>query len=74
MGYRGDRARLFSGVHSKRTRGNVSKRTMGTSLQQLEIWGTFLHESGQTLPRKLMRSPALQIFKTHVDKAMSNLV
>ena len=70
-GYREDRARLFSGGHSKRTRGNRHK------LQQLDIWRVFLHESGQTLepvPRKLMGSPALEIFKTHLDKATSNLV
>lgn len=70
-GYREDRARLFSGVHSKRTRGN------GHNLQQLDIWRTLLHKSGQTLepvPRKLMGSPVLEIFKTQLDKAMSNLV
>lgn len=70
-GYREDRARLFSGMHSKRTSGN------GHKLQQLDIWRTLLQGSGQVLEPvsgKLMGSPALELFKTPLDKAMSNLV
>lgn len=46
---------------------------MGTGSSDMRA---ILHESGQTLEpesRKLKGSPALEIFTTHLDKAMSNL-
>lgn len=66
-----DKARLFSGMPSKRMRGN------GHRLQKSDMWRTLLRKSGQTLeslPTKVMGSPALEIRKTQLDKAMSNLV
>lgn len=65
-GYRADRTTLSSGVNSKGARRNGHKL----------IWRAMLHESGQTqepASRKLKGSPALEIFKTHLDKVMSNL-
>lgn len=70
-GYRADRTKLLSGFNSKRTRRN------GHKLKQFDIWRAILHESDQTpepVSRKLKGSPALEIFKTHLEKAMSNLV
>lgn len=67
-GYTADRTRPLSGVNSKRARRNGHK---------LVICRAILHESGQALEsvlRKLKGSPALEIFKIHLVKAMSNLV
>jgi len=65
-------ARLFSEVCEHRTRGSGHKLEQGTF--PLNIRKHFFHcecEHCHTLPRKIMESPSLEIFK---DMVLGNLL
>ena len=70
------KARLFSGVCSERTRSNGLKlehRKFCTNM-----WKNFfvvrVTEPWNRLPRKIVESPSLEIFKTHLDACLCNLL
>jgi len=71
-----DGARLFSVVPSDRARGiehrlkhrkfHLKKRKNFFTVRVTEPWNR--------LPREVVDSPSLEIFKTHLDKALCNLL
>ena len=71
-----DRAKLFSVVPSDRTRGNghklkqrklqLNRRKNFLTLRMTEPWNR--------LPREVVESPSLEIFKTRLDKVLYSLL
>lgn len=75
-GCKKDSARLFSVVPSERTRGNWHK--LKYQKLQLNTEKTFFTvrvvKDWNRLPREVMESSSLEIFKTQLHNALSNLL
>ena len=75
-GRQSDEARLFSVVRGDRTRGNGYKlnyRKFCTNVHK-SFFTVRVTKHWNRLPRKVVESPSLEMFKTHLDAYLCNLV
>ena len=64
-----DGAKLFSVVHSDRTRGNGHRLNMRKNFFPLRVT-----KHWNRLPREVVESPSLEIFKTRLDAVLCSLL